>query len=121
MLCLGADVELHVVPASGFASLPRPVVKRSESVVARQSQRIVSNAHDDDPFDSPLSSASSDEEALSVRHRGGLAVGSVAPRTIKTKKPGETMLVTLVHGDMVLFCGDDFEVKIGRYHMHSYC
>lgn len=71
---------------------------------------------DDDWFDSPLSS-SSDEEALSVRHNG-LASGVVAR---KAKKPSETMLITLVHGDMVIFCGDDFEVGFNQYHMASFC
>lgn len=115
MFCLGADVELRVAPISGFLNPPRNGIKRSESVVARQAQRNISKAHDHDwdPFDSPLS-GSSDEEALAVRHNG-VATGAAVRN--KAKKSSETMLITLVHGDMAIFCGDDFEVSFDRYHM----
>lgn len=120
ILCLGADVELCVAPVSGFAksSPPPPVIKRSASVALRQAQHTVDKAVDDDPFDSPLSGASSDEEALSARHPSK-DPGAV-PRS-KAKKPAESMLITLVHGDMVIFYGDDFEVSVDRYHMLMLC
>ncbi|KIP07421.1 hypothetical protein PHLGIDRAFT_420395 [Phlebiopsis gigantea 11061_1 CR5-6] len=113
ILCLGADVELCVAPVSGFAKSPPPppVIKRSASVALRQAQHTVDKAVEDDPFDSPLSGASSDEEALSVRHPSK-DPGAV-PRS-KAKKPAESMLITLVHGDMVIFYGDDFEYTLHR-------
>jgi hypothetical protein len=105
MLCLGADVELNVAPASGFPSVSRngALAKSVSAPLARQSAIRVDEDDDWDPFGSPLTS---EDEALSTR-----LAASLSRNRVKASKQPESMLVTLVHGDMLLFSGDDFEVS----------
>lgn len=107
MLCLGADVELTITPKRGFPVASRSASKQPDRASARQArQAIAKTAESDDEFsamfDGPLSS--SEDEALSTRH-------AVNTRVKAEKKLTQSMFVTLVHGDMLLLSGDEFEVR----------
>lgn len=93
MLCLGADMELNIIPSSGYS--------KSENIVRRLARE------DDEHDDSDLADAdSSDEEALATRFAPPKVAGPS-----KMKKETESMFFTLVHGDMLMLSGDDFEVS----------
>lgn len=97
MLCLGADVELNITPISGF-----PVTRRNNGTKLVSAPVQASLARmDPDESDSFGSALTSEDEALSTRRV------SIA----KKLKQSESIFVTLVHGDMLILSGDEYEVR----------
>lgn len=96
-MCLGADVELTIVPTSGYPFAPHNERRGGNGRAARR------RSGDEDGWsNSDSNSDSEDDEPL--------AASMLKKR--KSKKPAvESMLFTLVHGDVVVLSGDDFEVS----------
>lgn len=91
-MCLGADVELTVVPTSGYPFAPHGARASGNGRAAtRQSRDEDASSDSDSEDDLPL--------AASILKSG------------KSKKPEEPMFFTLVHGDTLVLSGDDFEVS----------
>lgn len=103
MLCLGANIELSIIPKHGFPVPTRSIGKQPERVSTREAITKVAESEDEFSavFDGPLSS--SEDEALSTRR-------ATSTRAKDEKKPAESMFVTLIHGDILLLSGDEFEV-----------
>ncbi|GJE93213.1 Zn(II)2Cys6 transcription factor [Phanerochaete sordida] len=112
MLCLGADLELTITPKRGFpVQTSRSDSKQPDRASARQAGPVAMKVDESDDefravFDGPLSD-SSDDEALSSRR---------PPKTqVKVeKKSTQSMLITMVHGDILLLSGDEFEYALHR-------
>ncbi|EKM50059.1 uncharacterized protein PHACADRAFT_264561 [Phanerochaete carnosa HHB-10118-sp] len=107
MLCLGSDIELNITPKHGFPVSTRSISKQPERVSARQAITKAAESEDEFSavFDGPLSS--SEDEALSTRR-------AASTRAMTERKPTESMFVILVHGDMLLLSGDEFEYTLHR-------
>lgn len=106
MLCLGADIELDIIPKHGFPVSTRSISKQPERASAQQARQAITKAAESEDefsavFDGQLSS--SEDEALSTRR-------AASTRVKVEKKPAKSMFVTLVHGDILLLSGDEFEV-----------
>ncbi|OBZ74135.1 hypothetical protein A0H81_06177 [Grifola frondosa] len=109
MLCLGADVELTISPKSGKKGRPRYVAEKP----------VTSHLQDDNNFE-PFGLMDVDDEvedsnvdrythesiSSSMSNKGG--------NHGKSRSTEEALLVTLVHGDILIVAGDEFEYSIKR-------
>jgi hypothetical protein len=102
VLCLGADAVLSLIPKSGCRIL--------ETCESQSLTTFSENAMAVDSFPQP------DQDHA---RRSSLSRTVVQSDIVKTegnedrvtlKKLNHTFIVTLVHGDAVIFIGDDFEV-----------
>lgn len=104
MLCLGADVELvfKLEPAGSLKSRTR---SNTRGVHVAHTPLIHSEDEEDEYMDEdePVTGLFDIERSVSV---------SGPPKSVpkKMKKNEDVLFITLVHGDMVLLSGDDFEV-----------
>ena len=109
LLGLGADIELTIVPKGGF-SLPAEDAPEPRASTSRQRARAnaaedAMEVDDDDDSDAPPTWASQAKAARSASAHGAKSAAKTG------RKKGEDMLVTLVHGDILMLSGDEFEVS----------
>ena len=97
IMCLGADVELTIVPTSGYPFAPHNERSAGNGRAARRRSRDEGGWSNSDS-----NSDSEDDEPLAA---------SMLKKRKSKKAARESMLFTLVHGDVVVLCGDDFEVS----------
>ena len=96
IMCLGADVELTVVPTSGY-----PLAAHNGRG-AGNGRAAARRSREDEEWPDPDSDSDSEDDqplAMSALSNG------------KGKKTKESMIFTLVHGDLLVLSGDDFEVS----------
>ena len=113
ILCLGADVLLSLVPKGGF-SFNKNGIQEYRSGIGR------ANAVSDDEDDSADDSVDDYMANPDACDRKAARCGASSPRkgTISkgkhSKKYKDRLLVNLVHGDVLMLTGDDFEVSAPR-------
>lgn len=111
ILCLGDDTELSLIPKSGFKG-PEDPIAVDESMLDG-----LIPLDQDDPMDGSFMKGENDAFAgapLDMMDETEVTVleetSSKVPRRPGAKQK-QTILVTLVHGDMILLSGDDFDVS----------
>jgi hypothetical protein len=92
ILCLGADAVLSLVPKSGFAAQ-----EVCESCLPDASSDVEMTLID------PSFNAGKVEASID-------SIPQVASKGMKASKKKNAAAVTLVHGDVLVLIGDDFEV-----------
>ncbi|THG99799.1 hypothetical protein EW026_g2605 [Hermanssonia centrifuga] len=111
ILCLGADVEFSLSPRAGFPPVevsmqlgqsPRRNLKASK---VKYEVKDLADSDDDDD----------DEEPLFTRlgHTRSVSNSALVKASAKRKRQSE-LLLTLVHGDMLMLSGDEFEWVLKR-------
>ena len=103
LMCLGADVELTIVPKGGFPSVSA-VVAGAPDDAEKDGEPDAMDVDDDDEPDTPLALVKQAKTAESA------SASRASARSGAGRKKAEDMLLTLVHGDIVLLSGDEFEV-----------
>ena len=109
-MCLGADIELTVAPACGIQAVQAPTTSSQRAAVATE---MLDDLIQLDPMDSD----DEEEIPLSVVRQKQISASNASPvsealvSNTKRKKASD-ILVTLVHGDMLVLSGDEFEVRL---------
>ncbi|KAI0343310.1 hypothetical protein BDW22DRAFT_1356923 [Trametopsis cervina] len=122
LLCLGADVELSIVPRGGFEAVirerPTPNTVVEDPAPENRDEFQPYDPDDTEEEDVPLSISTKgavEPKKMNSPIASLSVVGSAdGSRDKKLKKRPERMFVTLVHGDMLLLSGDEFECSIHR-------
>lgn len=127
ILCLGADVELTLTPQEGFRT-PVPDADATPASIEVPPSRLshavpVPLSMDDDfePYDPMDEDESIDAGLLSEVHEVATSVSAAiisapapnsqnASTSSSAGKKDDVIFLTLVHGDMVLLEGDNFNV-----------
>ena len=104
LLGLGADIELTIVPKGGFP-LPAADAPEPRASTSRLDAEDAMDVDDDDDSDAPPVSTSRVKSARSASARGAKSAAKTG------RKKGEDMLITLIHGDILMLNGDEFEVS----------
>ncbi|KAI0091632.1 hypothetical protein BDY19DRAFT_637150 [Irpex rosettiformis] len=167
LLCLGADIELNIIPRGGFdenvhwdmdmypnssldtlstllsrtgededtldildledLELQYPDLPDDDDTAANEGD--VEDSDDEEDIPLAITTARRREEATAAKQNGVLAsaskynsvstapsdmVGESASTTKNSRKKLEPMFITLVHGDLLLLSGDDFDYSIHR-------
>ncbi|KAI0792200.1 hypothetical protein C8Q75DRAFT_624563 [Abortiporus biennis] len=94
--CLGADIELTLIPKSGFP------------ISSGQSPQSAS------AIGGPVTKREEEDVPLAVRHGPLREVASANPHSRSQNKPGEAINITMVHGDMLRLAGDEFDWSLRR-------
>jgi hypothetical protein len=113
-MCLGSDAVIAVTPKSGFPSPAEP--SNGASVTGPSSSMLVDDedvvmiddvlpAQDETGDDPPPEGDVADANLNTAIAPGAPASGRYTP-----KPPKPAIVTTLVHGDVLLLSGDDFEV-----------
>ncbi|KAF7793518.1 hypothetical protein EIP86_004632 [Pleurotus ostreatoroseus] len=111
-MCLGADIELSVAPACGIQAVQAPTTSSQRAAVATE---MLDDLIQLDPMDSD----DEEEIPLSVVRQKQISASNASPvsealvSNTKRKKASD-ILVTLVHGDMLVLSGDEFEWSLKR-------
>jgi hypothetical protein len=108
VLCLGQDVELNIVPKLGFEK-PESCGGRMTDSDHVEKDDFRDNFGKEDLVGDTIPSEGDPEVLASMaKPASSAAIGKAR----KTKSPAEDLRATLVHGDILLLSGDDFEVNM---------
>ncbi|KAH8104115.1 hypothetical protein BXZ70DRAFT_1005661 [Cristinia sonorae] len=112
ILCLGADVELTLMPQSGFKveSSGGTQLLQSTSYIPQNASKLEEDFDDCDPMDEDHEDASL---AGLLRPPAPSPNGNI-PLQREVVKKDDFLFLTLVHGDMVLLEGDNFNWSMRR-------
>lgn len=131
MLCLGANVELSISTKSYSGTMEaekliRPALAQEPTLARREADMTeVDDPMDPDNTDDTLLPVRSDlyhiepEPALPVINISSTSTGKKGGGNVKKYISREAMFITLVHGDILILNGDDFEVRSENHHRPS--
>ncbi|KAI0924466.1 hypothetical protein AcW2_005345 [Taiwanofungus camphoratus] len=126
MLCLGANVELSISTKSYSGTMEaekliRPALAQEPTLARREADMTeVDDPMDPDNTDDTLLPVRSDlyhiepEPALPVINISSTSTGKKGGGNVKKYISREAMFITLVHGDILILNGDDFEYSLKR-------
>ncbi len=116
-MCLGADVELSLTPAC------KPQPMEIDATVSSKPSAVSAQMLDDliplDPMDSDEEDIPLSVARLRVISPFSASPASAAPVSNAKRKKDSDILITLVHGDMLVLRGDEFEVRISLRSEHG--
>lgn len=118
MLCLGADVELDIVPRSQYIDATQGADDPSRACVSAETLSDVTEEMaappDKDEVDMDISEDEVDEEGdrdMDNPHGVFGMLPKVTGKYVTRRIAKESLFITLVHGDILRLTGDDFEVR----------
>ncbi|CAL1714543.1 unnamed protein product [Somion occarium] len=132
LMCLGADVDLTLVPVSGFPAVPEviPFPETGSDVLAAaeslpnleypDEDELVDHMDVDDEPDIPLAGLLREvhkaelEQAAPVPALPVEKVSKEKQKGSSKRGKGEEIFVSMVHGDVLVLSGDDFEWSMRR-------
>lgn len=121
MLCLGADVELDIVPRSQYIDATQGADDPSRACVSAETLSDVTEEMaappDKDEVDMDISEDEVDEEGdrdMDNPHGVFGMLPKVTGKSVTRRIAKESLFITLVHGDILRLTGDDFECTLRR-------
>ncbi|KAJ3530412.1 hypothetical protein NM688_g7713 [Phlebia brevispora] len=113
MMCLGADVDLAVTPCSTLHAVEGDTQHLSSALPGPSlPAEVLNGLHTLDTMDTD----SEEDVPLSVAHPRVVSATSASTAPVSGAKPkkGSEVFITLVHGDMLILSGDEFQWSLKR-------